>query len=194
MEFDLKIDKEIVNKIFNEKVNSFLFNINNKIYFGETVFYLIQMNILESVTSKLPYAIIKFQINKLDIVLIDNDNKFNKCYKCNKCYNELFCEWINKYVSAEMPDISNIILYNKVNNYMLNNCFICCKTSIIGISSDHTKHHKIILNTYIDKDNELIFRKRNMEDLKVIPYNPQILIDWDGFIKFEYSNSSELIF
>jgi hypothetical protein len=45
-------------------------------------------------------------------------------------------------------------------------------------------------STTLDHNGYPIYRRPNRDDLKVVPHNREVLLDWDGHINVEYAGTS----
>jgi hypothetical protein len=74
-----------------------------------------------------------------------------------------------------------------------------CAAAINGCKqndSDRCRHDgysctKMIEQTYVDDTTDrIIYGCRQSDDLQVVPYNLQMMMDWDSHINVEYSGSA----
>ena len=73
-----------------------------------------------------------------------------------------------------------------------------CSTSINGCKKDINTECKrgysrgeIVSETFVNKGtNRVVYRRRTKNDLLIVPYNLQMMMDWDSHINVEYSGSA----
>jgi hypothetical protein len=73
-----------------------------------------------------------------------------------------------------------------------------CATAIIGCKKDANnlcKHgyscSEMISKTYVNQvTNRIVYQRRMECNLKIVPYNLQMIMDWDSHINIEYSGSA----
>jgi hypothetical protein len=99
------------------------------------------------------------------------------------------CQFIDKYISAELPDINTEPII----------CGICevnmvhvCRRGVNGCLDKYGNCKRgydstdIIENTYIDERGFPIYKKRNIKDLKIVPFHKKMLEHWNGHINVEF--------
>ncbi len=73
-----------------------------------------------------------------------------------------------------------------------------CATAIHGCKKDATNLCKcgyscreMISETYVNQvTNRIVYQHRIESNLKIVPYNLQMIMDWDSHINVEYSGSA----
>jgi hypothetical protein len=50
-----------------------------------------------------------------------------------------------------------------------------------------------VLKSYIDEDGFVQYRRRRKDDFRVVPHNPETLLDWDGHLNVEFSSTVKQI-
>ena len=76
-----------------------------------------------------------------------------------------------------------------------------CSTAINGCKKDDSEKCKrgysrteIISETIVNEvTNRIVYRRRMECDLKIVPYNLQMIMDWDSHLNIEYSGSAYLL-
>jgi hypothetical protein len=97
---------DITDRIFKKKLGKLLINLRNGQYFGNSKI-IYELRVIEYQHRGLPHAHLVFKLS-------DTPNRNND----EECY-----DWINHWISAELPDpIENNELYCKVSNHMLHKC------------------------------------------------------------------------
>ena len=171
---------DITVRIFHEKLKILLKNIRDGYYFGDsTVVY--ELRVIEYQHRGLPHAHVVFKLSNVP-PKSDEDN----------C-----CEWIDRWISAEMPDpIYEKELYCKVSTHMIHQK---CKKGVNGCLREDGTCKKGFSNvdlrqkTRFDEKGYPVYRKRNIIDLRVVSYHKQILIDWDGHINVAFCGKSFVV-
>ena len=76
-----------------------------------------------------------------------------------------------------------------------------CSTAINGCKKDGSEKCKrgysrteLISETIVNEvTNRIVYRRRMECDLKIVPYNLQMIMDWDSHLNIEYSGSAYLL-
>jgi hypothetical protein len=84
-----------------------------------------------------------------------------------------------------------------IRKHSLHNCAVAvneCKKDI----SDRCRHGyspmETINETYVDQLNDRVaYQCQHRDDLRVVPYNLQMMMDWDSHINVEYSSSGHYV-
>lgn len=113
-------------------------------------------------------------------------------------------EFINKYISAKMPvtndnsyEISNedTVYAEYVRTHMRHHCAVspnACKRSATSKCA-RGYEDTVICSTHLDDNGFPVYEKLEIEDLKVVPHNKSILLDWGGHSNVEYSGGARCI-
>lgn len=117
-------------------------------------------------------------------------------------------EDIDKFISAELPDPQLYPkLYKAVSSYMIHGpCGVIDPKSVCMVEGKCSKHFpkKYQNCTSIDDDGFPIYKRRKtgistvkkgvpLDNGFVVPYNPQLLMSYQGHINVEYCNKSNAI-
>jgi len=126
-------------------------------------------------------------------IVYNSDNYYNNDY--------VFFFNIIRFIAAEMPDeptessIPNeedVKYFNAVNDHMIHKC---CK-AINGCLDDNKickrgyGNPEIRPLTSLDENGYPTYRRRTQRDLKVVPHNRELLLDWNGHINVEYAGTT----
>jgi hypothetical protein len=171
---------EVTVRIFHEKLKRLLENLRNGHYFGDSLI-IYELRVIEYQHRGLPHAHLVFKLS-------DTPDRENIVDCCN---------WIDEWILAEMPDpVKEPELYSKVNNHMLHKCSKNIVNGCInksGFCKRGFSNEDLIMSTYFDEKGYPIYRRRKKEDLKIVSYHKDILLDWDGHINVEYCGKSYVI-
>jgi len=170
---------DITVRIFHKKLKVLLENLRNGEYFGNSrIIY--ELRVIEYQHRGLPHAHLVFKLSDTP------ERKDDK-----EC-----CDWIDEWISAELPDPkTNPILHKKVSDHMLHTCHKgvngCINKS--GVCGKGFSDTDLKCETCFDEKGYPIYRKRKKEDLNVVSYHIQILIDWDGHINVAYCGKAYVV-
>jgi hypothetical protein len=80
---------------------------------------------------------------------------------------------------------------------ILHNCAIAvsgCKNNISDRCRCGYSRTETINETYVDQlTDRVVYQRQHHDDLKVLPYNLQMIMDWDSHINVEYSGSGHCV-
>ena len=66
-----------------------------------------------------------------------------------------------------------------------------CKKDINAECKRGYSRDEIVSETFVNKGtNRVVYRRRTKNDLLIVPYNLQMMMDWDSHINVEYSGSA----
>ena len=140
--------------------------------------------------------------------------RFEEAYDIDDPNRANLLDFVNKHFIAEMPrfegeDYQNIFALDGVPEYTdffkrnavemvrMNNTHKCamavngCKREADDKCRRGYGCADIILDTYVNETTDRIVYRRRMEcDLMIVPYNLQMMMDWDSHINVEYSGST----
>jgi hypothetical protein len=191
---------DVTAAVFKSRLDLMKMNLRNGKYFdGCEITY--HFHVIEYQYRGLPHAhlVARFE----DAYDIDDDpNRAN------------LIEFVNKHFIAEMPrfegeDYQNIYSLDGVPEYTdlfkrtaiemvrMNNTHKCA-TAINGCKREADDRCRrgygcsdVILDTYVNETtNRIVYRRRMECDLMIVPYNLQMMMDWDSHINVEYSGSA----
>ena len=185
---------DVTVRIFKRKLKKLLNNLRNGYYFGNSKI-VYELRVIEYQHRGLPHAHVVFKLSDTPS-RDDNDG----CYK-----------WIDHWISAELPDpIEQKELYCAVSNHMLHECSnrvngcigkngLCKKgfkytyIFIIYINLKGFSNLNIREKTSFDEKGYPLYRKKKKEDLNVVSYHKQILLDWNGHVNVAYCGKSYVV-
>ena len=102
----------------------------------------------------------------------------------------IFC--LIRFIQAKMPSEDDSEYYACVERHMVH----VCSNAVNGcLDKDGNckrgyKRREVMECTTLDENGYPIYRRPNRADLKVVPHNREILLDWDGHINVEYAGTS----
>ena len=190
---------DVTTTVFKSRLDIMKMNIRNGKYFdGCELSY--NFHVIEYQYRGLPHAhlVARFE-GAYDI---DDPNRAN------------LLMFINKHFIAEMPrfegeDYQNIFELNGVPEFTdvfkrkavemvrMNNTHKCavaingCKRQAEDECRRGYGRADIIADTFVNETtNRIVYRRRMECDLKIVPYNLQMMMDWDSHINVEYSGSA----
>jgi hypothetical protein len=91
--------------------------------------------------------------------------------------------YIEQFISAEMPAEEGVEYHDHVKTKMLHKCSAACARHDNGLC-------KYGYNTPLDEKGYPIYKRRREQDLKVVPHNREVLLDWGGHCNVEYAGST----
>ena len=190
---------DVTAAVFKSRLDLMKMNLRNGKYFdGCELTY--HFHVIEYQYRGLPHAhlVARFE----EAYDIDDPNRANLLY------------FVNKHFIAEMPrfegeDYQNIFALDGVPEYTdffkrtavemvrMNNTHKCamavngCKKEADDKCRRGYGCTDIILDTYVNEStNRIVYRRRMECDLMIVPYNLQMMMDWDSHINVEYSGSA----
>jgi len=185
--------------VFKSRLDQLKMNIRKGKYFdGLGITYI--FHVIEYQYRGLPHAHMVIRLDDgLDIdeanrdVLIDFVNR-NFVAEMPRFEGE---EHQNVYANDGHPAFTNEYKEMAVKTVRMNNTHKC-STAINGCKKDADAKCKrgysrdeIISETYVNEvTNRIVYRRRTDKDLSIVPYNLQMLMDWDSHINVEYSGSA----
>jgi hypothetical protein len=190
---------DVTAAVFKSRLDQMKTNIRNGKYFdGRELTY--NFHVIEYQYRGLPHAhlVARFE----DAYDIDDPNR------------EALIDFVNNHFIAEMPrfdgeDCQNIYALNGVHEFTdeycrkavemvrMNNTHKCA-TAINGCKKEANDECRrgynrtdTILETFVNQQtNRIVYRRRMLCDLKIVPYNLHMMMDWDSHINVEYSGSA----
>jgi hypothetical protein len=179
-----------VKEIFDVKLTRFIENLKTHKYFdGMKLIYVM-------------YAIEKFRFISFDVPKLHMMVKFEEVTKRNfipyypsSVYiTRSWIEFIDKYITAEKPIRENYLNLSKLQfralmvtvKRMEHRCSAICTDDSNGECSRGFNMVNIVPETYIDTHGVVHYRRRKIEDVGVIPYNPELLLDWDACMSVQF--------
>ena len=188
--------------VFKSRLDKFKTNIRNRKYFqSREVVYL--LHVIEYQYRGLPHAHMVIRLNNAQ-----DTNAANR--------NDLF-RFVDQNFTAEMPrfegqELANILWWddgNKltdeykekavemVRKHNLHNCAVAvngCKKDVSDRCRRGYSRTETINQTYLDPlTDRVVYRRRHQDDLKVVPYNLQMMMDWDSHINVEFSGTQHCV-
>jgi len=175
---------DILLTALRERLQVLISNLRRGKYFGEN--------------SRVEYLFysIEFQIDQLPIL-----HMCVKLINVNVSTVHDSIAFIDSYIRAEYPTTAEYPLISRhklysyqalVFNYMIHNC----KTGTINQCKIKNDDHCIlgygyntVAATTMDTNGTVFYRRRTVNDLKVVPHNPQVLMDWDGYIRISFMSN-----
>ena len=169
---------DIVCQVFHQRMAAFVHNLKNGKYFGgrKTVFTIY---VVEWQWRGLPHFHLCARLENVP-----------SAANPEECFT-----FIDNYIHAELPrykqgDTKNNVIRELVKTHMLHKC----KAAINGCKTLETDACRrgygtgvLVPETHINEKGFPVYRRRLEEDLNVVPYNPDIIYDWNGHINVEYS-------
>jgi hypothetical protein len=190
---------EVTAAVFKTRLDQMKMNIRNGKYFdGRELIYT--FHVIEYQYRGLPHAHLVVRLD--DAHDIDDPNREDLIY------------FVNRHFVAEMPRFEGEEYHNvyqedgstaftdeykrkAVEVVRMNNTHKCA-TAINGCKKDDSEKCKrgysrteIIPETIVNEvTNRIVYRRRMECDLKIVPYNLQMIMDWDSHLNIEYSGSA----
>jgi hypothetical protein len=189
---------DVTPAVFKARLDLMKMNIRNGKYFGgcELAYHF---HVIEYQYCGLPHAhlVARFE----DAYDIDAPNRANLLNFVNRHFNAEMprfegMEYQNIYALDGVLEFTELFKKNAVEMVRMNNTHKCA-TAINGCKrAAYDKCRRgygcadIILDTYVDETtNRIVYRRRMECDLMIVPYNLQMMMDWDSHINVEYSGS-----
>jgi uncharacterized protein YacL (UPF0231 family) len=190
---------DVTAAVFKSRLDQMKTNIRNGKYFdGRELTY--NFHVIEYQYRGLPHAhlVARFE----DAYDIDDPNQ------------EGLIEFVNSHFLAEMPrfdgeDCQNIYAFNGVNEFTdeyrrkaveivrMNNTHKCavaingCKKEANDECRRGYNRTDTVPETFVNEQtNRIVYRRRKICDLMIVPYNLYMMMDWDSHINVEYSGSA----
>jgi hypothetical protein len=98
--------------------------------------------------------------------------------------------YIDQFISAEMPAEEDVEYYNHVKTKMLHKCSAACRRKDNGLCKYGYCTAITVEATTLDEKGYPIYKRRREQDLKVVPHNREVLMDWGGHCNVEYAGST----
>jgi hypothetical protein len=178
---------DVVTQVFRCRLTKFIENLKAGKYFGgRKVDYIIYC--IEYQWRGLPHF--HLAVKMLDV---DSDTE------------EQSVQFIDEFIKAEMPlrenfpDMSPGVFQSYVNlvaKQMKHDCAVKvngCKSTKEDFCRRGYDRTDTVDKSYIDADGFVQYRRRNKEDFRVVPHNPETLLDWDGHLNVEFSSTVKQI-
>jgi hypothetical protein len=84
-----------------------------------------------------------------------------------------------------------------VRKHHLHKCAVTvngCKKDISDRCRSGYSRTETINETYVDElTDRVVYQRRHCDDLRIVPYNLQMMMDWDPHIDVEYSSSGHCV-
>ena len=99
---------------------------------------------------------------------------------------------LHRFIQAKMPSEDDSEYYACVERHMTH----VCSNAVNGcLDKDGNckrgyRRREVMATTTLDENGYPIYRRPNRADLKVVPHNREVLLDWDGHINVEYAGTS----
>jgi hypothetical protein len=174
---------DITTRVFKARLTAFLHNLKQGKYFGNMhqVTYLI--NVIEYQKRGLPHAHIVLQFTNMpsfeDKIALSN--------------------WIDINISALLPELNpNSSLTDRTYcEYVTSHMVHKCKRGVCLDDNDicergYTKN-VIQQNTTFSNRGFPVYKRLNEQDLKIVPHNRSVLLDWNGHANVEFAGSTYLV-
>ena len=102
-----------------------------------------------------------------------------------------FC-YFNRFIQAKMPSEDDSEYYACVERHMTHVCSNAVNGCLDkeGNCKRGYRRREVMATTTLDENGYPIYRRPNRADLKVVPHNREVLLDWDGHINVEYAGTS----
>lgn len=110
--------------------------------------------------------------------------------------------WIDNNISANLPDIGEfstqeeIQYFDLVNKFMTHTCTRGTVNSCLNSEGFCKKHftENIVRNATTFSEKGFPQYKRNSDkDLRIVPHNKKILMDWNGHANVEFAGSTYIV-
>lgn len=171
---------KIVCMVFKARLEAFLNNLRNRKYFdGRKVKYL--SYVIEYQERALPHAHI--------VVAYDGMPEHNS--------EEMF-DWIDEHITCRKPPVPrpdatprDIKLHSIIGSKNIHKCGAYC-AGPCGCKNGFDKTYPLE-RTKLDERGFPLY-KRGINDLRVVSYNEQIALDWDGHTNVAFATSAHCIF
>jgi len=175
---------DVTNKVFHSKLELFLFNLRKGKYFGPQHKVIYEVRVIEYQQRGLPHAHIVVQLSNIP------DYKIQR--------RELIW-WIDENINCTLPEINENSdertrqIHELIKSHMIHKCYQGCKNEKTGICEKGFSNTVLQDETTLDEHGYPLYKRVNVSDLKVVPHNTNILLDWNGHANVEYSGSSYCI-
>ena len=99
---------------------------------------------------------------------------------------------LHRFIQAKMPSEDDSEYYACVERHMTHVCSNAVNGCLDkeGNCKRGYKRREVMDTTTLDENGYPIYRRPNRADLKVVPHNREVLLDWDGHINVEYAGTS----
>ncbi len=185
--------------VFKSRLDQMKTNIGNGKYFGgrELTYHF---HVIEYQYYGLPHAhlVARFE----DAYNINDPNRDNLIDFVNKHFIAEIPrlkgeEFQNIHVSNGEPEFTEKYKWKTVEIVCMNNTHKCA-TAIYGCKKEADDECRrgyscveTIFETFVNEHmNRIVYRRRMECNMKIVPYNMQMMMDWDSHINVEYSGSA----
>ena len=178
---------DIVTQVFRCRLTKFIENIKAGKYFGRRKLDYI-LYCIEYQWRGLPHFHMAVKLHDVNTDSEENSVKF-----------------IDEHIKAELPLRENFPkmstgVFNSYLNLVVKQMKHDCSHAANGCKSKKTDfcrrgYDRVdeVPKTYIDEDGFPQYRRRNEEDFRIVPHNPETLLDWDGHLNVEFSSTAKQI-
>ena len=175
---------DVVMQVFHMRMTKFIHNLKHGKYFGKRKSVYI-LYVIEYQWRGLPHFHLAVRLD--DITYDSNPNQA--------------LNFVDQYIKAEVPTEQNTTTmsaerlenYRKlVKQHMLHKCAVAvngCKKTEDSFCKRGYDNTSTIPFTFVDEKGYVVYRRRSEDDLKVVPHNPDCLLDWDGHMNVEFSDT-----
>jgi hypothetical protein len=180
----------LVKQVFDVRLTRFIENLKTHKYFdGMKLVYIM-------------YAVEKIRFMSFDVPKLHMMVKFEEVITRNLIpyvpssvhITRSWIEFIDKYVTAEKPRRENYLNISNLQFKALNvtvkrmehRCTAICTNVLNEECNRGFNMVNIVPETTIDTHGVVHYRRRKIEDVGVIPYNPEFLLDWDACMSVHF--------
>jgi len=108
-------------------------------------------------------------------------------------------QFIDEFIRAELPTEENCShmspqRFEAYKKLVQQHMYHCCAQAVNGCKQKEDDickrgydRSETIPITSIDDRGFIVYRRRHQEDLKIVPHNPETLLDWDAHLNVEFS-------
>ena len=169
---------DILVKALKNRLEVLIERLRNRVYFGgnmvEYIFYWI-----EYPYGNVPSVGVAVKFNNTHLTTIEASINFVDVYI--KAENPSQYDTHDDFI--DMPVAQYKTYRTLVNKFMIYQCTqVEDKPDIKNICKMGLNPNGKVPATFIDSNGIMIYRRRKLSDMYVIPHNPQMLLDWDGFL------------
>ena len=175
---------DITCKVFHAKLDSFMHNLRKGKYFGPCHEIVYEVRVIEYQQRGLPHAHLVVQLSNIPDYKRDASN---------------LTKWIDENINATIPPITENSterlkkIHDLIQSHMIHKCYTGeggCLNEKTGLCERGFTSTVIQHRTSLDEHGYPHYKHNRIEDLKVVPHNVNILLDWNGHANVEYSGSS----
>jgi hypothetical protein len=172
---------DIVCQVFHQRLQAFIHNLKHGKYFGNRKCVFVMYSI-EYQWRGLPHAHVCVRLENVPSA----DNR------------EQCVQFIDEYVHATIPtgqDERSTIIRNLVKEHMIHKCVFaangCLNKPLCegGRCKNGYNTGVLVPETHFNEKGFPVYKRPQQNDLFVVPYNPDILKDWNGHVNVEYSET-----